>query len=52
MNPTETKISTLQDMQKRCHPDSDEWLRLSEMLAPLFAEMAQRQRAAREQPKA
>jgi hypothetical protein len=36
-------IEKLQNRQKRCRPDSAEWLDLSECLAPLFAEMARRQ---------
>jgi hypothetical protein len=36
-------IEKLQARQKRCRPESAEWLDLSECLAPLFAEMARRQ---------
>jgi hypothetical protein len=37
-------IEKLQARQKLCRPDSAEWLDLSECLAPLFAEMATKQR--------
>lgn len=38
------KIAKLQDIQKCHRPDSPAWRTASDMLAPLFAEMAARQR--------
>ena len=39
------QIEALQNIQKRNRMDSPEWQSASDRLAPLFAEMARRQRA-------